>query len=138
MNRICTSCLRFYNDEYSWTLCPHNPLEAGPNVGDYCARHDIIGPCHLCNLASLRLENYTNVEYTQGVFRGQFGVIESYVGLRSGIHTYTVSLDNGMHIVSLQTHLRAYVTTSQKKYMNAKKRKLAAHGGYNRQQARVS
>lgn len=48
MRQTCDHCGRRYDDEYHWTLCPHNPLEAGPEPGDYCRRHDLFGPCPLC------------------------------------------------------------------------------------------
>lgn len=44
----CGKCGQQYNDEFKWTICPHNVLEAGPttpryNCGNsgYCAGHDL-------------------------------------------------------------------------------------------------
>lgn len=48
MKRTCEACGHSYNDEYSYTLCPHVPLGAGPapfdpirNPGGYCKEHDL-------------------------------------------------------------------------------------------------
>ena len=49
MWQVCDECQRRYDDEYQWTICPHNPLEAGPKPEDYCKRHDFFGPCPICN-----------------------------------------------------------------------------------------
>jgi len=43
----CPDCWNRYDDEYRWTICPHNPLEAGPDRG-YCRRHDLFEPCACC------------------------------------------------------------------------------------------
>lgn len=43
---LCEKCNRRYNDEYRWTICPHDPLEAGSGR-PYCSRHDLFN-CHLC------------------------------------------------------------------------------------------
>lgn len=48
MIQICEMCGKRYDDEFQWTLCPHNPLEAGPKPEDYCKRHDFFGPCPVC------------------------------------------------------------------------------------------
>lgn len=48
MRQICDTCGRRYDDERQWTICPHNPIEAGVNSG-YCRRHDILGStCYIC------------------------------------------------------------------------------------------
>lgn len=48
MMRICDNCQLNYDDAARWTICPHNPLEAGPRPGDFCRRHDMFGPCPCC------------------------------------------------------------------------------------------
>jgi hypothetical protein len=32
----CEECGRRFDDEYRWTMCPHDPLDAG-----YCKEHDL-------------------------------------------------------------------------------------------------
>ena len=49
MSAHCEKCGRWYDDEFQWTICPHNPIEAGPRPEDYCWRHDFFGPCPICN-----------------------------------------------------------------------------------------
>lgn len=44
----CEKCHVMYDDEFSWTICPHNPLTTGPRPEDFCKTHDLIGPCPLC------------------------------------------------------------------------------------------
>ena len=48
MTQLCEECGRWYDDEHQWTICPHNPLSAGPNPEDFCRRHDMYGPCPYC------------------------------------------------------------------------------------------
>lgn len=43
----CEQCGRRFDDEHRWTICPHNPLEAGHDSG-YCRRHDLFTPCACC------------------------------------------------------------------------------------------
>jgi hypothetical protein len=44
----CDKCGLWYNDATRWTICPHNPLEAGPDSKDFCFKHDFYGPCPVC------------------------------------------------------------------------------------------
>lgn len=44
----CETCGAWYDDVNRWTICPHNPLEAGANREDFCFRHDMFGPCPIC------------------------------------------------------------------------------------------
>ncbi len=67
MVHICETCGLRYNDEYQWTLCPHNPLEAGPGAEAYCRRHDLFGPCPLCARIAVSTEV---VETKQGEVDG--------------------------------------------------------------------
>ena len=39
--------VRFYDDEFRWTICPHNSLWVGAET-PYCRRHDLYN-CHLCD-----------------------------------------------------------------------------------------
>lgn len=49
MNMLCDKCGTAYNDAGRWTICPHNPLDAGPRPEDFCIDHDMFGPCPICN-----------------------------------------------------------------------------------------
>lgn len=40
MTRLCETCGRYFDDEQSWTLCPHGPLWAPLNA--YCREHDLV------------------------------------------------------------------------------------------------
>jgi hypothetical protein len=42
-------CGRVYDDAKQWTICPHNPLEAGSSSG-YCGVHDFFWPCPVCQV----------------------------------------------------------------------------------------
>ena len=44
----CGTCGVVYNDARSWTICPHNPLGTKPDAGGFCRRHDLFGPCPIC------------------------------------------------------------------------------------------
>lgn len=52
MTRECSDCKIIYNDEYYWTICPHNPLDGGPGKEDYCRRHDLFN-CYICREAAI-------------------------------------------------------------------------------------
>ena len=41
----CESCRSVYDDEQSWTICPHGPLWAYPHT--YCKQHDLVD-CPIC------------------------------------------------------------------------------------------
>ena len=45
----CEKCHKAYDDARNWTICPHNPLESGPRQADFCRRHDLFGPCPICD-----------------------------------------------------------------------------------------
>lgn len=47
----CEDCKKWYNDEYCWTICPHNSLEVGPTA-ILCRRHDLYN-CYLCHKEKL-------------------------------------------------------------------------------------
>lgn len=49
----CEQCLYRYDDEFQWTICPHNPLECGPEAGAYCKRHDFFAPCRICAIEKI-------------------------------------------------------------------------------------
>jgi hypothetical protein len=56
MNVRCPKCARVYNDEISWTICPHMPLDSPiqpfdpvTNPGGYCREHDLFA----CKLHSV-------------------------------------------------------------------------------------
>ena len=40
MTQLCETCGHYYNDEQSWTICPHGPLWAP--VEAYCREHDLV------------------------------------------------------------------------------------------------
>jgi hypothetical protein len=46
----CGKCGEIYDDEYRWTICPHNPLERSHDA-PYCRRHDLFH-CKLCAIES--------------------------------------------------------------------------------------
>lgn len=35
----CEKCHARYDDEFRWTICPHNSLSVGPST-EYCREHD--------------------------------------------------------------------------------------------------
>jgi hypothetical protein len=41
----CSKCDRRFDDEYRWTICPHNSLAVAHDAS-YCRRHDLYN-CHL-------------------------------------------------------------------------------------------
>jgi hypothetical protein len=45
----CEKCGKPYDDEFYWTICPHNPITMGHRPEDYCRRHDLAGPCPVCD-----------------------------------------------------------------------------------------
>lgn len=47
MRRKCVTCQKIYDDEVSWTSCPHNPLDVG-TYAPYCKQHDLFN-CYLCD-----------------------------------------------------------------------------------------
>lgn len=36
----CTDCQKIYDDEYRWTICPHNSLRVAHDA-PYCRYHDL-------------------------------------------------------------------------------------------------
>lgn len=45
---LCDKCGKRYDDEYRWTICPHNSLNVAHDT-PYCRRHDLYN-CTLCDL----------------------------------------------------------------------------------------
>jgi hypothetical protein len=43
----CEQCGERYDDEFRWTVCPHNSIEVAHDT-PYCRRHDLYN-CGLCN-----------------------------------------------------------------------------------------
>jgi hypothetical protein len=46
MTLQCPKCMRVYDDETCWTLCPHNPLSRAHDA-PYCREHDLFH-CPIC------------------------------------------------------------------------------------------
>ena len=44
MQLQCGDCRRLFDDEVSWTICPHGPLWAAPEA--YCREHDLVNCPH--------------------------------------------------------------------------------------------
>ena len=44
----CPGCGKKFNDETSWVLCPHNPLDVEPDA-KYCRQHDMFD-CQFCKV----------------------------------------------------------------------------------------
>ena len=40
MTQLCEICGHYYDDEQSWTICPHGPIWAPLNA--YCREHDLV------------------------------------------------------------------------------------------------
>jgi hypothetical protein len=40
VTQLCETCGHYYDDEFTWTLCPHGPLWAPLNA--YCREHDLV------------------------------------------------------------------------------------------------
>jgi hypothetical protein len=43
----CEKCLKRYDDEHCWTICPHNPIYR-PHDAVLCRQHDFFRPCQIC------------------------------------------------------------------------------------------
>lgn len=60
----CHLCHRYYDDEHSWTICPHGPLEWP--IGSYCPICDTItflhGPCRH-KQAQEKFDRIQNLKY---------------------------------------------------------------------------
>lgn len=40
MIQLCETCGHYFDDEFTWTICPHGPLWAPLNA--YCREHDLV------------------------------------------------------------------------------------------------
>ena len=45
----CPKCNARYDDEYRWTICPHNPLYRAHDAV-LCRVHDLFRPCQACEV----------------------------------------------------------------------------------------
>lgn len=52
---LCPKCECRYDDEFRWTICPHNPLYFSHDE-PYCREHDLFH-CHVCASANTGASN---------------------------------------------------------------------------------
>lgn len=64
MRTLCPRCDHIYDDEYQWTICPHNPLVTSHEEGAYCRQHDYFHPCKVCKILEEMKKEKQQKSYT--------------------------------------------------------------------------